>query len=180
MIWGQASWTSTAYFHSLSVFTDLAFISDTLRSWATCEQELWECGLGENGYMCMDSWIPLPFTQNCHNIVYWLWKWVSCSVVSDSKDAKAWNFSGGSLGPSPTRFLCPWDFPVKNTRVGSHLLLWGIFPTQGSNLDLLLCRWVLHCLSHQESLLIGYIPIQNRKLKKQKQKIAMLLHPQSP
>ena len=26
------------------------------------------------------------------------------------------------------RFLCPWDFPSKNTGVGFHLLLQGIFP----------------------------------------------------
>ena len=30
--------------------------------------------------------------------------------------------------------LCPWDSPGKNTRVGCHCLLQGIFPTQGSNL----------------------------------------------
>ena len=33
----------------------------------------------------------------------------------------------------PTRFLCPWDSPGKNTGVGCHSLLPGIFPTQGSN-----------------------------------------------
>ena len=27
----------------------------------------------------------------------------------------------------------PWDFPGKNTGVGCHILLQGIFPTQGSN-----------------------------------------------
>ena len=32
---------------------------------------------------------------------------------------------------------CPWDFPGKNTGVGSHFLLQGIFPTQGLNLCLL-------------------------------------------
>ena len=32
-----------------------------------------------------------------------------------------------------TRPLCPWNFPGNNTRVGSHFLLQGIFPTQGSN-----------------------------------------------
>ena len=26
-----------------------------------------------------------------------------------------------------------WDFPGKNTGVGCHFLLWGIFPTQGLN-----------------------------------------------
>ena len=42
----------------------------------------------------------------------------------------------------PTRLLCPWDFPGKNTGVGSHFLLQGIFSTQGSNLHLQhLLRW---------------------------------------
>ena len=36
-------------------------------------------------------------------------------------------------GPQPTRFPCPWDFPGKDTGVGRHFLLQGIFPTQGSN-----------------------------------------------
>ena len=31
------------------------------------------------------------------------------------------------------RLLCPWDSPGKNTGVGCHSLLQGIFPTQGSN-----------------------------------------------
>ena len=30
-----------------------------------------------------------------------------------------------------TRLLCPWDFPGKNTGVGCHSLLQGIFLTQG-------------------------------------------------
>ena len=34
----------------------------------------------------------------------------------------------------PTRFLCERSSPGKNTEVGSHLLLQGIFLTQGSNL----------------------------------------------
>ena len=45
----------------------------------------------------------------------------------------------------------PWNSPGKNTGVGRHFLLQGIFPTQGSNPALLLCRWVLYCLSHQRS-----------------------------
>ena len=31
------------------------------------------------------------------------------------------------------RLLCPWDFPGKNTGVGCHLLLQGIFSTKGLN-----------------------------------------------
>ena len=34
-----------------------------------------------------------------------------------------------------------WNSPGKNTGVGSHSLLQGIFATQGSNLVLLHCRW---------------------------------------
>ena len=40
----------------------------------------------------------------------------------------------------PTRLLCPWDSPGKNTGVGCHFLLQGMFPTQGSNPGLLHCR----------------------------------------
>ena len=65
------------------------------------------------------------------------------SVMSDSQ----W-----SCEPQPTRLLCPWDSPGKNTGVGCHALLQGIFLTQGSNLCLLYllhCRWILYPLSHQ-------------------------------
>ena len=41
------------------------------------------------------------------------------------------------IGCSPPGLLCPWDSPDKNTGVGCHALLQGIFPTQGSNLHLL-------------------------------------------
>ena len=45
----------------------------------------------------------------------------------------------------------PWISPGKNTGVGSHSLLQGIFLTQGSNLGLLHCRQILYRLSHQGS-----------------------------
>ena len=38
----------------------------------------------------------------------------------------------------------PWDSPGKNTGVGCHFLLQGIFPTQGLNLGLLHCRQTLY------------------------------------
>ena len=34
---------------------------------------------------------------------------------------------------SLSRLLCPWDFPGKNTGVGCHFHLQGLFPTQGLN-----------------------------------------------
>ena len=47
-----------------------------------------------------------------------------------------------------------WNSPGQNTGVGSHSLLQGIFPTQGLNPGLPLCRQILYQLSHQGSLRI--------------------------
>ena len=66
----------------------------------------------------------------------------SCSVLS------------GSLCPhglQPSRLLCPWGFSSKNTGLGCHALLQGIFLTQGLNPGLLHCRQILYCLNHQGS-----------------------------
>ena len=43
------------------------------------------------------------------------------------------------------------DSPGKNTGVGCHALLQGIFPTQGLNPGLLRCWRILYHLSHQGS-----------------------------
>ena len=39
---------------------------------------------------------------------------------------------------------CSWDFPGRNTGVGCHFLLQGIFLTQGLNLRLLHWQWILY------------------------------------
>ena len=49
------------------------------------------------------------------------------------------------------RLLCPWNFPGKGTEVGCHMLLQGIFPTQGLNPGLPHCRQTLYHPSHQGS-----------------------------
>ena len=49
---------------------------------------------------------------------------LSCSVTSDSLRPH---------GLQPTRLLCPWKSPGKNTGVGCHALPQGIVPIQGSN-----------------------------------------------
>ena len=48
-------------------------------------------------------------------------------------------------------FLCPWDYPSKNTGVGCRFLLQGIFSTQGLNSGLLHCSQILYHLSQQGS-----------------------------
>ena len=66
-------------------------------------------------------------------------KW-SCSVMSNS----FWPH-----GLQPTRLLHPWDFPGKNTGVGCHCLLQGIFLTQRLNPGLPHCRQMPYPLKHQ-------------------------------
>ena len=72
---------------------------------------------------------------------------VGHSVMSDSLQPH---------GLQPTRLLHPWDSPGKNTGVGCHFLLQGIFPTQGLNPGLLHCRQILYQLSYQGSPLSSF------------------------
>ena len=62
----------------------------------------------------------------------------------------SWPVMSNSLrrhGRWPTRLLCPWNFPGRNSLAGCHFLLKGIFPTQGSNLCLMhLLHWQADCL----------------------------------
>ena len=51
--------------------------------------------------------------------------------------------------------LYPWDFPGKNTGVGCHFLLQGIFLTQESNPCLLHCQWLLLPLSQLGNLMVN-------------------------
>ena len=45
----------------------------------------------------------------------------------------------------------PWSSPGKNTGVGCHFFLQGIFPTKRLDLGLLHCRQILYHLNHQGS-----------------------------
>ena len=57
----------------------------------------------------------------------------SCSLWTHA--GRVWPF----VAPYTEAFqaACPWDFRGKNTGVGCHFLLWGIFWAQESNLHLL-------------------------------------------
>ena len=84
-------------------------------------------------YVCLHCW----FLYHNHHFACAL----SHSVVSDSCDPI----------DQLARLLCPWDSPAKNTGVGCHSLLQGIFPSQESNLGLLHCRQILYRLSYEGS-----------------------------
>ena len=82
-------------------------------------------------------WCPV-FSPAFHSVVLFL-DAPSCLTLCDPKDC------------SPQDSSVLGDSPGKNTGLGCHALLHGIFPTQGSNPALLYRRWVLYWLSHQGS-----------------------------
>ena len=61
-----------------------------------------------------------------------------------------WLFA--TLWTVTARLLCPWNSPGKNTGVGCHALLQGIFLTQGSN------PYLLHLLHWQVGSLALALP----------------------
>ena len=73
------------------------------------------------------AYFPLGYWLN--GFIYDISSSVSHSVIFSSLQ---------SQGLWPARLLCPQDFPGKNTGVGCHFLLQGIFLTHGSNPHLLL------------------------------------------
>ena len=82
--------------------------------------------------------------------VFLLWsKWLTCFVLPFSIFPE-WGVKVTQSCPTlwPLWQYSPWNSPGQNTGAGSLSLLQGIFPTQGSNLDLLHCRWILYQLSH--------------------------------
>ena len=97
-------------------------LNTTLIDWCLCQQDELQGTAMSNCLVCV----------------------LSCSVTSDS------------LQPyglySPLGSSVHGDSPGKNTGVGCHALLQGIFPTQGSNTDLPHCRWILYRLSPQSAL----------------------------
>ena len=60
-------------------------------------------------------------------------------------------------GLQPPRLLCAWNCPGKNTGVGCHSLLQGIFSSHGSKPGLLHCGQILYCLSPQGSPCISLL-----------------------
>ena len=73
-----------------------------------------------------------------------LWWWFSHQVLSDSCNPLDYSLPGSSVHG-------------KNTRVGCHFLLQGIFPTQELNSGLLHYRQILYQLSYKGSLKISLV-----------------------
>ena len=97
-------------------------------------------------------WQSLRFLLSWQLIWIYLFGFVliiqSCPILCDPMDC---SLPGSSVHK---------DSPGKNTGVGCHALLQGIFPAQGSNPCLLHCGQILYHLS-QGYLLLGFMVIQN-------------------
>ena len=107
----------------------------------------WE--VSEMGSTCCHSAMSLGIPGPCasslphqsgpghlQELLWTKYRIVSCSIKSDSLRPH---------GLEPTRLLYSWNFPGKNTGVGCHFLLQGIFLTQGSYPRLL-------CLLHWQAV----------------------------
>ena len=87
---------------------------------------------------------------------------VGCAYVLSHFSLTSVSDSLQPCGLQPTRLLCPWDSPGKNTGVGCHAFLQGIFLTQGSNPSLL-------CLLHWQ---VGSLPLMPPETVAQKKLIS--------
>ena len=89
---------------------------------------------------------------NHHHHLASKWKKIGLRKTKGLRKVK-WSGSPSVVSNSlwPHGPYSPWNSPGQNTGVGSRSLLQGIFPTQGSNLCLLHCRWILYQLSHKGS-----------------------------
>ena len=88
--------------------------------------------------------ITINTTEHTHSNDYYhyCYYYVLCEVASVLSN------SVRSHELQTSRCLCPWDSPGKNTGVGCHALLQGIFLTLGSNPCLLpLLHWQASSLS---------------------------------
>ena len=112
------------------VWVNLSFLEGPRPSWGSCacEEVTFLSDLGRLPEACKQAGCVLSHSETCDSLQ--------------------------SCGLWPTRLLCSWNFPGKNTEVGCDFLLRGMVLTQESNTHLL--RWqVGSCpLSHRGSLMI--------------------------
>jgi len=97
-------------------------------------------------YMCSIYIICLKICKCIHNQSEVA---QSCPTLCDPMDCSLPGYRLPGYGG-------PWGFPGKNTGVGCHFLLQGIFPTQGSNPGLPQCKQMLYPLSHQGGFFLNF------------------------
>ena len=108
----------------------------TQKNWKQVFKQELICKYSQQHY---SQWPKCRNNPNVHQLMSGLTKWgisvcvCVCSVLSNS----LWLH-----GLWPARLLCPWNFSGKNTWVGCHFFLHGIFPNERQNPCLLsLLHW---------------------------------------
>ena len=97
--------------------------------------------------------ITICYSDRCMVISHCGFNIISIMTYDEHLVTCLWSESHSVVSNSlqPHGLYSPWNSPGQNTRVGSHSLLKGIFPMQGSNTGLPHCRQILYQLSHQGS-----------------------------
>ena len=88
-------------------------------------------------------WWPRPPKELSVKLPSVPWGRRGASFVADVQSSGV----SDSLRPcelSPTRLLCPWDFPDRNTGVDCHFLLQRIFPTLDQTHVSCVGKWILY------------------------------------
>ena len=100
---------------------------------STCPLDWWRFSF----FSASSSWQQANWRQGLCNTRNWILKTQQHSASHVTASTVQSRLSLQPYGLLPARFLCPWDFPGKNTGAGCHFLLQRIFWTQESNLHLL-------------------------------------------
>ena len=103
------------------------------------------------------EWVPFPFCRGSSQPR----DWTQVSGIAGTfftswaiREVHGWVKSLSRVRLFATPWIVAYQAPPsmgfsgKNTGVGRHFLLQGIFPTLGSNLGFLHCRWILYHLYH--------------------------------
>ena len=121
-------------------------------------------GDGQGSLVCCSPWglkeghdwatelniFPSSFSHNM--VIRWLPLYANTSLLAQANLlllVKSYLVMSNSV--QPQGLYSPWNSPGQNTGMGSHSLLQGTFPTQGSNPGLLHYRQILYQLSHKGS-----------------------------
>ena len=135
---------SLIFLYSINIFLLISFVSFSCQTPASVT---WAILLISISTFCVSSYFLYSQKKRGTSIILIVRMMPvlshSVSVVSDS----LW-----SNGIQPLGFSVHGNTPGKNTGVGCHTLLQGIFPTHGWNWDLLHYRHILYQLSYQGML----------------------------
>ena len=103
------------------------FLHSRLRHQSTCIFQISytvACSCDTHAFLCLECLSQFACLPTFHSPSVW-----ACVLSAVRLFATPWTVV--------LRLLYPWDFLSKNTGVGCHFFLLGIFLTQGSNLHLL-------------------------------------------